>query len=412
MTRYPRCGRWLTIAALVLALCASFPAAPATAAPLPFAGDDTFQIGPLAVADGATATVIVDRAYGPIADDAGHLLPGLIGASVAANADLDVSTDDGAVPPFSIAVNGQPVVAQWYFAPGLVNVFRLSVPTAALLFPKPGNTDRALTPRANQLTFSGSSASLGWLRLTVPGASPALLMAGADLGCGPTGPQPVTDTWNDWQQWLAADSVPSVAPARDGHLSIADQLPSLDNGYAQVRRMYGPDRPGLAPRVTLVGYSMGGLVARQWAVTHPGVVTQFVSIATPNAGTDNAAGFFAVLVSRCSASALHDLTPEFVAGFNQHTSLVNYWAPDAAFSHVTAVAAVPAAASGNPTDGLVPEESALALSYAYGIVWSPEPDARVLSLHAAVTHARKVYTDVRAWTQFTQPVRDARTAAG
>jgi len=115
----------------------------------------------------------------------------------------------------------------------------------------------------------------------------------------------------------------------------------------------GPDRPGLTPRVTLVGYSMGGLVVRLWAFRHPGVVMHLVELASPDAGTDAATNFFAIFLSRCASGALHDLTPFFVSDFNNRVDLSHYWDPDPASTHITTVAAVPP--TGEHPDGSVPE---------------------------------------------------------
>ncbi len=382
------------------------PPLPVGAAAIPYAGDDAFQTVGIS---GVGATIIVDRAYGTLVDDAGHLTLGIIGTSVAPVAELAVAPDDGLLPKTGVSVNGVSVSSPWSYVPGESGVYRVSVPATALLFPRPGDANRALTPRPNAVGC-GAEVALRWVRLTVPGAPPALLMAGADLGCGPTGPQDVTATWGEWQQWLAQDNVLSVAPPRDGHLSIAAQLPALDGGYAQIRRMYGPDRPDVSPRVTLMGYSMGGLVARQWAVQHPGVVTQFVSLAVPNAGADAALNFFTALVSRCAGDALRDLAPDAVAAFNGRADLAHYWGAEPAFMHLTQVAAVPL--SGTLTDGLVTKESALALPFAYTVIWSPDPNSRPPSLHGAVPHTRQIYTGVRAWAQFASPVRDGRSSGG
>lgn len=406
-SRGARYGRWL-VALIFVAQMSLFGAVapPAAAADLPFAGDDTFQIGPVTADDATTVSVIVDRAYGPLADDAGHLRADLIGKSVVPDTLLEVSTTDGGPPAFGVAINGFAVRDAWQPA-GADGVYRLTVPTAQVLFPQPGDADRALTPRPNSLDLTGGSARLHWLRLVVPGAPPALLMAGADFSCGTPGPSDPVETWNDWGRWLAADGVPYSAPARDGRLTILDQLPSLDGGYAFLRRAYGPDRPGLSPRVTLVGYSMGGLVARLWTFQHPGVVTQLIDLATPNAGTEVASNFFTLFLSRCASGALHDLTPLFVAVFNARVDLSHYWDPEPAAMHVTTIAGVPAA--GERTDGLVDEASANALPYAAHLTWTPDDGGRSFSLHLAITHAETVYTDLRAWTRFTSPLPDART---
>ena len=87
--------------------------APVAAADLPFAGDDTFQIGPVTVSDPTTLSVAVDRAYGPLADDAGHLRADLIGKSVAPDTTLELSTADGGAPTFAVAVNGDTVTSTW-----------------------------------------------------------------------------------------------------------------------------------------------------------------------------------------------------------------------------------------------------------------------------------------------------------
>ncbi len=403
-----RYGRWL--AALVFVLQLTVPGAakvPETVTDTPFAGDDTFQIGPTTVSDPTTVSVVVDRAYGPLADDAGHLRADLIGISVAFDSALEIAPTDGTPPTVSVAVNGVGVQGVWQSAGSSSRVYRLTVPTAQILFPQPGEANRALVPRANTLTFSGASASLDWLRLVVPGTPPALLMAGADLSCGPPGPTDPTETWNDWGRWLTADGIPYRAPARDGRLTIAEQLPALDDGYAFLRRTYGPDRPGLAPRVTLVGYSMGGLVARLWAFRHPGVVTQLVEIASPDAGTDAATNFFAIFLSRCATGALHDLSPFFVADFNNRVDLSHYWDPDTAMTHITTVAGVPP--TGDHTDGVVPEASADALPYATHLTWTPDTAGRSSSLHLAIPHAVKVYTDLRDRSHFASPLPDART---
>ena len=407
-------GRWVVTLTFVLQMMMAGSFAPPVgaryldvgAATLPFAGDDTFPVGATTINDPTTVSVAVDRAYGPLADDAGHLRADLIGKSVAADTALEVAPGDGAPPAFAVAVNGSAVVGAWQPA-GASGVYRLIVPTAQILFPKPGDADHALAPRTDTLTFSGASATLNWLRLVVPGTPPVLLMAGADLSCGPTGPVETPETWNDWSRWLTADGVPSTSPARDGHLTILEQLPALDNGYAYLRHTYGPDRPGLSPRVAIVGYSMGGLVARLWASQHPGVVTQLMNLATPNAGTDAVTNFFTLFISRCASGALHDLSQLFVTGFNATVDLTHYWDPDPATMHFTTVAGVPPA--GERTDGLVPEESANALPYATHLVWTPDDTARTPSLHIAIPHAERVYTDLRAQTHFTAPVRDART---
>ncbi|MGI8854351.1 MAG: hypothetical protein ACR2JW_01245 [Thermomicrobiales bacterium] len=382
-------------------------ASPVSAADLPFAGDDTFQIGPVAVSDPTTLSVSVDRAYGPLADDAGHLSADLLGKSVSPDANLEVAMADGGAPSFAVAINGVAVSGAWQPA-GSNGIYRLTLPTAQVFFPPPCDVDHALTPRRNSLALTGGSASLNWLRLVVPGAPPALLMAGADLSCGTPGPTDTLETWDDWGRWLMADGVPYRAPARDGRVTIAEQLPSLDAGYAALRHAYGPDRPGLSPRVTLVGYSMGGLVTRLWAFQHPGVVTQLLDLATPNAGTAEASNFFAIFLSRCASGALHDLTPLFVSAFNAQVDLSQYWDPDSAALHVTSVAGVPA--TGERTDGVVDEASADALPYATHLTWTPDDSGgRSMSLHIAIPHAEKVYSDLRARTQFTAPLPDART---
>ena len=260
------------------------------------------------------------------------------------------------------------------------------LPTMQVLFPQPGDADHALMPRPNTLAFSGGSATVNWLRLIVPGTPPAILMAGADLSCGTPGPTDTLETWNDWGRWLTADGVPYNAPARDGRVTIAEQLPSLDTAYAALRRAYGPDRSGLSPRVTLVGYSMGGLVTRLWAFQHPGIVTQLIDLATPNAGTEEATNFFAVFVSRCAGGALHDLAPLFVSAFNTRVDLTHYWDPDAAARHVTSIAGVPP--TGERTDGVVDEASADALPYATNLTWTPDvSNGRSGALHLAIPHA-------------------------
>lgn len=409
---------------LVTALiCTSFAGGTthATAAALPFAGDDAFLAGPVAVADSSAAVVVVvviDRAYGALADDAGHLTPSLMGATVSATADFDAAPVDGMMPRFDVAINGIAVPGPWGVVPGQPGVYRLTVPTADLLFPAMGDETRALTPQANAVALSGGTpdagaggaeetASLAWLRLTVAGTPPVLLVAGADLACTPPGALPVDETFGDWARWLTADGIPFAAPDRDGHGTVADQLPFVENGYAAVRRMYGPDRPGLTPRVTLLGYSMGGLVARAWAAEHPGVVTRFITVSTPNGGTDAARSSLAALAARCASGAIHDLTPEFVAGFNARYDLAHYWDPAPATEHVVSLAAAPVI--GNLSDGLVTKDSALALPYAQKLVWTPA--TRVFSLHQVVMHAPQVYHDLRTWSQFDQPIRDARTAA-
>jgi hypothetical protein len=401
------CGRFCIALLLLLELGATGVATPVGAADIPAAGDDTFQIGPVTITDGTPIAVAIDRAYGPLADDAGHLRPALIGGSVAATSDLQLAPRDGQKPAFAVAINQIPVPGDWQPVEGKAGAWHLPVPTAAILFPQPGDADRALTPRANRVVLSGASGTLDWLRLIVPGTPPALLMAGMDFSCNPPGITDPTDTWNDWGRWLNRDGIEYAAPARDGHLGIVDQLFALDTGYTAIRRQFGPDRPGLTPRITLVGYSMGGLVARAWAVQHPGVVTQFITIATPNAGTDAATNFFAVFLTRCAAGALHDLAPDVVSAFNVKSDLSHYWAPDPAMLHVTSVALVPA--SGERTDGVVPEESALALPYAVHFTWSPDPNTRTFSLHALAPHVEQIYTQLRDWTQFAIPVRDTRT---
>lgn len=378
---------------------------PVAAADLPFAGDDTFQVGPVAVAEPTTVFVSVDRAYGPLADDSGHLRADLIGKSVAPETALEVSGTDGP-PAFTVAINGFAAQGAWQ-AVGATGAYRLTLPTAQVLFPRPGDADHALIPRANSLTLTGGAASLNWLRLTVPGVPPVLLMAGADFSCNPPGITEPTETWNDWGAWLTADGVPYSAPARDGHVTIVEQLPALDTGYDFLRHIYGPDRPGLSPRVSLVGYSMGGLVARLWTYLHPGVVTQLMDIATPNGGTDAATNFFTLFLSRCASGALHDLTPPFVSTFNAAVDLTHYWDPDSPVMHVTTIAGVPVA--GERTDGLVDEASANILPYAAHFTWTPESGGRSMSLHLAIPHAEKVYTDLRAWARFTSPLLDART---
>ncbi len=407
-TRIARYGRWLVILALLMQMTGSVAARMLeTATDPPFAGDDTFPVGPTAVSDPTDVSVLVDRAYGPLADNAGHLRADLIGTSVATDTAVEVAPTDGAQPAFSVAINGVAAPGAWQPAGSARRAYRLIVPTAQVLFPQPGDADNALVPRANALTFTGASASLDWVRLIVPGTPPALLMAGADLSCGPPGPTDPTDTWNDWGRWLTADGIPYRAPARDGRLTVAEQLPALDTGYSFLRHAYGPDRPGLSPRVTLVGYSMGGLVARLWAFQHPGIVTQLVEIASPDAGTDAATNFFAAFLSRCASGALHDLSPFFVADFNTRVDLSHYWDPDRAASHITTVAAVPL--TGDHTDGVVAETSADALPYATHLTWTPNTVGRSFSLHAAIPHAEKVYTDLRDTSRFASPLPDGRT---
>ncbi len=407
-TRIARYGRWLVILALLMQMTGSVAARMLEAATdPPFAGDDTFPVGPTAVSDPTDVSVLVDRAYGPLADNAGHLRADLIGTSVATDTAVEVAPTDGAQPAFSVAINGVAAPGAWQPAGSARRAYRLIVPTAQVLFPQPGDADNALVPRANTLTLTGASASLDWVRLIVPGTPPALLMAGADLSCGPPGPTDPTDTWNDWGRWLTADGIPYRAPARDGRLTVAEQLPALDTGYSFLRHAYGPDRPGLSPRVTLVGYSMGGLVARLWAFQHPGIVTQLVEIASPDAGTDAATNFFAAFLSRCASGALHDLSPFFVADFNTRVDLSHYWDPDRAASHITTVAAVPP--TGDHTDGVVAEMSADALPYATHLTWTPDISGRSFSLHAAIPHAEKVYTDLRDTSRFASPLPDGRT---
>lgn len=408
----------LALVVLLLATCTNnVRANPVRAADMPLAGDDAFQTGPLTLKDegGAEANVVIDRAYGPLADTAGHLVTSLLGASVSATADLDIAPVlapiNGEMPAITVTVNGVAVPGPWGTVPGQAGVYRLSLSTAQLRFPAPGDATNDLVPQANTVALSGAQAgaqtALQWLRITVPGVPPVLLMAGADLGCTPPGPLPVVETFRDWEHWLTADGVPFAAPDRDGHLTIAEQLPFLNAGYDALRHAYGPDRPGLLPRVTLVGYSMGGLVARRWTVEHPGVVARFVTISAPNSGTEAAGTSLATVLGRCAAGAVHDLTPEFVADFNLHDDLAHYWDPAPASGHVVSLAAAPAA--GNLTDGLVSKDSALALPYAVKLVWAPT--TRVFSLHQAVMHAPQVYRDVRTWSQFDQPLRDPRIAA-
>ncbi len=403
-----RYGRWLVVLAFVMQMTVSGAARVLeTVVDTPLAGDDTFQIGPTAVSDPTTISVTVDRAYGPLADDVGHLRADLIGKSVTSDATLEVAPTDGVPPTFSIAINGVAVPGLWQPPGAGSRAWRLTVPTARVLFPQPGDASRALVPRDNTLMLSGASASLDWLRLIVPGTPPALLMAGADLSCGPPGPTDPTETWDDWGRWLTTDGIPYRAPARDGRLTVAEQLPALDDGYAFLRRAYGPDRPGLSPRVMLVGYSMGGLVARLWAFQHPSVVTQLVEIASPDAGTDAATNFFAIFLSRCATGALHDLTPFFVADFNSRVDLSHYWDPDMPAMHITTIVGVPP--TGDHTDGVVPEASADALPYATHLTWTPETVGRSSSLHLSIPHAQGVYTDLRDRARFASPLPDART---
>lgn len=392
---------------LVLHLVAVRTAAPTAAADLPLAGDDTFQIGPVTLNDPTTLTIGIDRAYGPLADDAGHLRAGLIGGSVAAQSDLIIAPADGQQPTFAVAINQIAISGVWQAARSGNGTYRLAVPTTALLFPQPGDAERALAPRANSVTLTGASGSLRWLRLTVPGAPPVLLMAGVDLSCDWPGATETAGTWNDWGRWLTQDGVPYAAPARDGRLGILEQVGAIDNGYAAIRRAYGPDRPGLAPRVTLVGYSMGGLVARAWMTRNPGIVTQFITLATPNAGAEAATNFFAIFAARCAAAALRDLSPAVAPAFNAVTDLSTYWYPEPPTLHVTSFAAVPAI--GERTDGTVSEESALALPYAAHFTYVQDASAGGLSLHTRVPHIEKIYTDARDWTRFAAPLRDART---
>ncbi len=83
-TRIARYGRWLVILALLMQMTGSVAARMLeTATDPPFAGDDTFPVGPTAVSDPTDVSVLVDRAYGPLADNAGHLRADLIGTSVA-----------------------------------------------------------------------------------------------------------------------------------------------------------------------------------------------------------------------------------------------------------------------------------------------------------------------------------------
>ncbi len=405
MARY---GRWLVACMFVMQMTVSVAArVPEPVADTPVAGDDTFQIGPTMVSDPTDVSVMVDRAYGPLADDAGHLRADLIGESVATESALEVAPTDGAPPVFAVAVNGVAVRGSWQPAGPVSRAYRLTLPTTQMLFPQPGDANHALIPRANILTFTGATAALDWLRLIIPGTPPALLMAGADLSCGSPGPTDTTETWNDWGRWLTADSIPYRAPARDGRLTVAEQLPALDDGYSFLRHAYGPDRPGLAPRVTLVGYSMGGLVARLWASQHPGVVTHLLELASPDAGTDAATNFFAIFLSPCASGALHDLSPAFVSAFNARVDLSQYWNPDPATMHITTVAAVPP--TGDHTDGVVAEGSADALPYATHLTWTPESVDRSFSLHIALPHALKVYTDLRDASRFASPLPDART---
>ena len=65
--------------------------------------------------------------------------------------------------------------------------------------------------------------------------------------------------------------------------------------------------------------------------------------------------------------------------------------------------------TGERTDGVVPEESALALPYAIHFTWSPDASTRTFSLHALAPHVEQIYTQLRDWTQFATPIRDTRT---
>ena len=137
MMRY---GRWLVALIFVMRMTVSVVArVPEPVADIPFAGDDTFQIGPTVVSDPTDLSVMVDRAYGPLADDAGHLRADLIGESVATDTAFEVAPTDGVPPAFSVMMNGVAVRGSWQPAGSANRVYRLTLPTAQVLFPQPGD---------------------------------------------------------------------------------------------------------------------------------------------------------------------------------------------------------------------------------------------------------------------------------
>lgn len=133
-------------------------------------------------------------------------------------------------------------------------------------------------------TLNGEMTDIGGRRLRViragaPGARPAILLEHGAFGCA-------TD-WTVVQARLAAKGLRSIAYDRAG-LGRSDPGPTPRDGRAIVAdaaallRELGEDGP-----VVAVGHSMGGLMARLFALTHPdrvlGVV--LVDAVTPDVVT-------------------------------------------------------------------------------------------------------------------------------
>ncbi len=257
-----------------------------------------------------TITVPITRYYGPV-DDEGRLLDEAIGRSVAAQAELtvmafdvdnpvdDASARSSVAPATSgegsradapevdrVFVNGQ-LVGQLTGADGAWRPVTFPVEVTALRFPKLSQGGPEVTA-ANVITITvdeaetGRAVQVAWARLKVPGVRPMVLMAGFDSNPLHNGPTATHTTWRKWvDQFLPDDGLDGFAvnPPRDGHASIADGAWYLDPAAQEQRRRFGVDR------VDVVGYSMGGLWAREYAWQRPEVVNGVVMIGTPNGGS-------------------------------------------------------------------------------------------------------------------------------
>jgi len=244
-----------------------------------------------------TITLPITRYYGPV-DDEGHLLPGALGRSAAAQAELTVMAFDVDCPADSnchltpgaeidrLFLNGQ-FIGQLTGEDGAWRPVSFPVDVTGLRFPKPGQNGPEVTA-ANVVTLTvdeagaGRAVQVAWARLKVPGARPMVLMAGFDSNPLHSGPNPTDTTWGNWvKAFLPGDGLDGfgVNPARDGHASIADGAWYIaPAAQAQLQR-FGVEK------VDVVGYSMGGLWAREYAWQRPEMVNRVVMIGTPNGGS-------------------------------------------------------------------------------------------------------------------------------
>lgn len=117
--------------------------------------------------------------------------------------------------------------------------------------------------------------------------------------------------------------VGGIDDATAGDTSVASQSAFLEQTVARLQASHGLD-----PRFSIVAHSMGGLVARHFVDTRPGVVTGLVTLGTPHHGSPLADDFAWAGLFMGATDAIADLAPERCAAFNRsHPAAAASFAP-------------------------------------------------------------------------------------